>query len=147
MDGKAQHYFQIHLNLFEENWKPFEDVIPCLEAHKEYRLGIITNGDSTQQRQKLKKIGIFDYFEIVIAAGDIGVSKPNTEIFRYACSMAQEHPADRIYIGDNLETDIFPCEKIDMKGIWLNRKNEIKGQEHIRTIKILFDLPKILENM
>ncbi|MEF3351827.1 HAD family hydrolase [Paenibacillus sp. GYB006] len=137
-DVHAQEYFQIYLNRFEENWKAFDDVIPTLAALSNHRLGIITNGDSAQQRQKLEKIGIMDYFQVIVAAGDIGISKPNTEIFEYACRLAEENPADCYYVGDNMDSDIIPCEKIKMRGIWLNRKNENKS--HTRTIKRLNEL-------
>lgn len=137
-DFQAREYFQIYLNHFEENWKPFEDVIPTLAALKSHRLGIITNGDSTQQRQKLRKIGIKDYFQVIVAAGDIGISKPNVEIFEYACHLAEEEPADCYYVGDSMESDIIPCEKIKMKGIWLNRKSE--NRRHSRTIRNLNEL-------
>lgn len=135
---QAQKYFQIYLNHFEENWKPFEDVFPTLAALSSHRLGIITNGDSIQQRQKLRKIGILDYFQVIVAAGDIGISKPNLAIFEYACHLAEENPADCYYVGDSMESDIIPCEKIKMKGIWLNRKSEDKT--HSRTIKNLNEL-------
>ncbi|MGF7050323.1 putative hydrolase of the HAD superfamily [Paenibacillus sp. DS2015] len=138
-EKRAMDYFQVYLNYFEENWITFNDVIPCLNNLKEYRLGVITNGDSSQQRQKLEKIGILYNFQFVIASGDIGISKPNAEIFLHACKVVQEKPEDCFYIGDNLKTDILPCEKTGMKGIWLNRNGD-NSNSHIRTINSLKDL-------
>lgn len=140
----AMNYFQIYLKNFEDNWLLFDDVIPCLESLKNHRLGIITNGDSVQQRQKLQRLGISDSFEIVVVSGDIGVSKPNPEIFKHACKLAHVNPADCFFIGDNIEADVLSCEKINMKGIWLNRKND--ERRHRRTIRSLIELKTCMEN-
>jgi putative hydrolase of the HAD superfamily len=143
-EDKARSYFQIYLDHFEENWRVFDDVIHCLESLKGRRLGLITNGDSDQQRQKMKKVGIFDYFEIVVTAGDIGSAKPDLAIFTHACRLAETDPADCMYIGDNFETDIIPCAKLNMKGIWLDRKREGLGRPYSPTIHSLLELPAIL---
>ncbi|MBD2869063.1 HAD family hydrolase [Paenibacillus arenilitoris] len=123
-DCEAAEYFQFYLKSFEYNWRPYEDVIPCLQSLKGNRLGIITNGDLNQQKQKLERMGILEYFEVVIASGDVGVSKPNTRIFEVASEMTGQHLHAITYIGDDFSTDIAPCEKLNMRGIWLNRQNE-----------------------
>ncbi|NDI36237.1 HAD family hydrolase [Chengkuizengella sediminis] len=138
-DLKAEQYFQIYLTYFEESWKVFDDVFPCLDQLKDYRLGIITNGDAQQQIQKLKKIGVYDYFEIIISAGDLGIAKPNTEIFKIACNKANTRPSECFYVGDDLNTDILACEKVKMRGIWLNRKNQ-KVETQVSWINNLYEL-------
>lgn len=139
----AINYFQIYVNHYEDNWQIFDDAIPCLELLKDSRLGIITNGDSVQQRQKLKKIGIQDYFEVVMVSGDIGISKPHSDIFIKACELAQVNPSNCFFVGDNFEVDILGCEKVNMKGIWLNRNND---KRHTRTIKSLSELKASLDS-
>jgi len=134
---QAINYFQYYINHYEDSWRLFDDVIPSLESLKDQRLGIITNGDSVQQRQKLKKLGISEYFQVVMVSGDIGISKPNPEIFIQACKIAKVHPTECFYIGDNIEADTLACEKINMRGIWLNRKN---NESYSRTIKSLYEL-------
>lgn len=140
----ALDYFQIYLNHFEDNWHLFNDVISCLESLKDHRLGIITNGDSVQQRQKLKSLGILDYFQVIVVSGDIGVSKPNPEIFIQACKLAQVQPTECFFIGDSMEADVQACEKINMNGIWLNRKHS--GLKHKRTITSLSELKPWFES-
>jgi putative hydrolase of the HAD superfamily len=143
-EDEARRKFQIYLDHFEKNWRTFDDVLPCLESLRGRRLGLITNGDPDQQRQKMKKVGIFDYFEVVVTAGDIGSAKPDPAIFTHACRLAETDPADCTYIGDNFETDIIPCEKLNMKAIWLDRKREGIGTPYPLTIHSLMELPAIL---
>ncbi|MDY7220936.1 HAD-IA family hydrolase [Halalkalibacterium halodurans] len=74
---------------------------------KNYRLGIITNGESLLQRIKLKKLGIERYFEVVVISEEVGISKPHGVIFRKAVDMLGVQVGHSIYIGDHLYNDIY----------------------------------------
>ena len=143
-DNEAEKKFQTYLLNYENNWKLYDDVIPCLKALKGFRLGIISNGDHTQQVQKLERMGIKDYFEVIIAAGDVGIAKPDARIFEIACEKAKILPENCYYVGDDLSTDIMPCEKIGITGIWLNRNNDKTKISNIRMICGLNDLKRYL---
>src|SRR5690554_6757584 len=130
-DREAGEYFHSFLTSFENNWKPFEDVIPCLQNLKDKRLGTITNGDLIQQKLKLERMGISDHFEVIIASGDVGYSKPNRIIFEIAAEITGKNLHEIVYIGDDYTTDIEPCEMLNMRGIWLNRKNTLKFERSI----------------
>ncbi|MBE1442467.1 HAD family hydrolase [Paenibacillus sp. OAS669] len=141
-DKEASAFFDTYIYHFEQHWKPYDDVLPCLQKLSGYRLGVITNGDSCQQRMKLERMGLKDYFDVVVASGDIGVSKPDAAIFTYACQCAGEDVMKATYVGDDVRTDIVPCEKLGIYGIWLNRKNEspvVPVQREIRSLDALFD--------
>jgi len=143
-ENEASKIFEFYLESFEENWRPFDDVIPCLEKLCAKRLGVLSNGDSQQQRMKLEKLGIDGYFELVITARDIGVAKPDPDFFRIACDTAKTSPNDCIFIGDDLEVDILACQKINMRGIWLNRKDKPQIQNTVESITKLSELNNIL---
>ncbi|WP_239632008.1 HAD hydrolase-like protein [Paenibacillus sp. H1-7] len=49
-------------------------MIPYLERSEGERLGVITNGDLSEQRLKLERMGVLNYFEVIVASGDIGFS-------------------------------------------------------------------------
>ncbi|MED3646505.1 HAD-IA family hydrolase [Halalkalibacterium halodurans] len=74
---------------------------------KNYRLGIITNGESLLQRIKLKKLGIERYFEVVVISEEVGISKPHGVIFRKAVDMLGVQVGHSISIGDHLYNDIY----------------------------------------
>lgn len=139
-DEEAGACFQFYVHQFETHWQSYEDVIPCLQRLEGRRLGVITNGDARQQRRKLERIGVDAYFEIVIASGELGFSKPDPAIFRYASEQAGISLQEMIYIGDDIGTDIVPCEELGIKGIWLNREKEIPGVPVKNTISTLSDL-------
>ena len=139
-EGEADALFKQYLELYEDNWELFTDVLPCLERLASWSLGIITNGNSSQQRQKLNELGISDCFDIIIVSEDVGVSKPDPQIFRHACKTAGNKPSDCFYVGDKLETDALAASAAGLTGIWLNRnhlKAELNGIHEIHTLDAL----------
>ncbi len=143
---KANMIFNKFLPLYEENLQLYEDVIPCLEDLKKegYRLGIISNGHSEDQRKKLNKFGIKDYFSTIVISGDIGFAKPNPKIFLESIKILNVDPQDVIYIGDMIEMDIIAANKVGMKAIWINRaKREVKFDGP--SISDLTNLKEIIE--
>ncbi|MFE5321264.1 HAD family hydrolase [Paenibacillus sp. NPDC056579] len=94
----------------QSHWKPFEDVIPYLERSEGERLGVITNGDLSEQRLKLERMGVLNYFEVIVASGDIGFSKTDKRIFQAACEWTGTSVSEMIYVGDDPATDIISCE-------------------------------------
>ncbi|MFD1673727.1 HAD family hydrolase [Alicyclobacillus fodiniaquatilis] len=144
-DTEALAIFNVYLTHFQDNWRPFDDVIPCLKELEGLRLGVISNGDFDQQNSKLIKMGIRDCFELVVTAGDVGVAKPDVAIFQTACGRADVSPDNCVYIGDNYVSDILPCAQIGMKGIWLNRKGIMEHRsEDVLQIQNLSELASYL---
>jgi|ERR1035437_428059 putative hydrolase of the HAD superfamily len=120
-DAESDTLFAEYLMRYEENWTLFPDVIPCLECLKNKRIGIISNGDSAQQREKLNRTRIGRRFSVVMISGDIGCAKPAAEIFHAACKAAQEEPKHCVFIGDDFDTDAMGSRRAGMVGIWLSR--------------------------
>ena len=113
--------FARYLALYEESWSLYPDVLPCLEALSAYPLGLITNGDGNQQRQKLQRTGIAEYFTSVVISGDIGVAKPQREIFDRSAQELGISPRELLFIGDNPQTDVLGAIQAGWQCIWLNR--------------------------
>jgi len=139
-ESEADALFEQYLGLYEDNWELFPDALPCLDRLASLRLGIITNGNTRQQRQKLKELGIVDRFDIIIVSEDVGASKPEPQIFKYACKTACQKPSDCFYVGDKLEIDARAASAAGLTGIWLNRnqpKADLNGIHEIHTLDAL----------
>jgi putative hydrolase of the HAD superfamily len=120
-DAAADRRLALYLEHYRCGWCLFDDVLPCLEALRGYTLGIISNGGAARQRQKLRQTGIRHHFRAVVVSEEVGVAKPSPEIFRAACRLAGCRPADGVYVGDRLDTDVRGSGAVGMRGIWLNR--------------------------
>ena len=99
-DVEADELFCRYLADYESEWKLFPDVMECLNGLQGYRLGVISNGRSDEQRQKLKKTGIRERFEVVVVSEACGYAKPDRKIFTIACHAAGVVPKNALYICD-----------------------------------------------
>jgi putative hydrolase of the HAD superfamily len=120
-DAHADGIFTRYLSRYEENWRLFGDVEPCLQEMAGISLGIISNGDSQQQRAKLETLGIAGRFSHVIISGDIKTAKPDIGIFTAACQACGLRPDECVYVGDDFEVDARGSRRAGVRGIWLNR--------------------------
>jgi len=113
--------FRKHLAGYERNWRLYDDVLPCLHSLRNYSLGIVSNGDSKQQRQKLDCTGIAAFFTSVVISGDVGVAKPAPAVFERCITELGFSPNKVVYVGDCLETDCAGASGAGLHGVWLNR--------------------------
>ena len=125
-DDEADAIFDSYLKVYESSWELFPDVKNCLNELTGIKLGIISNGNAIQQKQKLTSLEILDRFSIIMISGDVGVSKPDIRIFHTACREAGVRPSECWHVGDDLQADVHGSISSGLNGIWLNRN----GQEH-----------------
>lgn len=87
----------------------YPDVEPALRALRDdgrFRLGLVTNGLSCLQREKLRGAGLEAWFDAVVAGGDVGSRKPAREVFDAVLGRLDSDPGDACMLGNNPETDI-----------------------------------------
>lgn len=135
--------FASYLALYEESWSLYPDVIPCLDALAAYPLGLITNGDGAQQRQKLDQMGIAERFCSVVISGDIGIAKPEREIFERSAAELGLQPSELLFIGDNPENDVYGATQAGWQAIWLNRAGA-KQEVAAHTVVDLAEIPRFV---
>ena len=75
------------------------------------------------QIHKLKLNDLLQHFDVIVISGNLGVSKPDKDIFRIACQQANSNVSDCIYVGNSYELDYLGSLNSGMKAIWLNRKS------------------------
>ena len=116
-DEFAEQLNELYLKHRFEDVVLFDDVPPTLEGLKQrYTLGIMSNGNSYPET-----LGVEKYFQFVILAQDVGIEKPDPEIFRLAIEKAGCLPDEFLYVGDSQEDDILGAKKAGVKIAWYNR--------------------------
>ena len=87
---------------------------------QKYKIGIIANQDfGTEQR--LTDFNVHQYINHVIASAEEGVAKPDLRIFQIALARADCKPEEAIMVGDRLDNDIIPANKIGMTTVWIKQ--------------------------
>lgn len=138
----------------------YEDVKPCLEQlkEKEIKTGIITDGYSISQKQKLKAVKADDYFNEIIITDDLGREywKPHPKAFELIKDRLSVEFDEMIYVGDNPEKDfyissVYPLTtiRIHRKGIYKNKryKDEVREKYHIFSLNELISLVDMLNKL
>ncbi len=121
-DERAMIVFRNYLATYEGSWQLYDDVLPCLDSLDGYRLAVVSNGDSGQQRRKLERTGIASRFESVVISGDLDVSKPHPDIFGTSLRELGVPAEEAVYVGDDLESDALGATGVGMRAVWLARE-------------------------
>ena len=105
----------------------------CLrELSKRYKIGIIAN-QNPGSRERLEKMGLLKYIDIVIASAEEGVAKPDLRIFKAALSRAACKPEEAVMVGDRIDNDIIPANKIGMTTVWI--RQGFGGYAELKTVE------------
>jgi FMN phosphatase YigB (HAD superfamily) len=117
-----------------------------------YKLGIIAN-QSKDALQLLDKFNFRDFFDIVIISSEVNINKPDPRIFQLAMNRAASSSKRYVMIGDRLDTDIGPANKLGMKTIRytnsLFRLQEPIDESEMAThvVNRLSEIPDILQKI
>ncbi len=83
-----------------------------------YRLGLVSNFYGNVAIL-CKEVGLAEAFDVILDSAQVGVSKPNPEIFQTALERLGLPPGETICVGDSFERDMIPTRELGMKTIWL----------------------------
>ena len=109
-----------------------------------YHLNLITNGFQEVQHTKLSGSGMEPYFETLTVSEEVGVKKPNPEIFHYALRKAQASAEESLVIGDEMAVDIDGARAAGINQIFFNPSGmEVEGERTFE-VKSLLEIKEIL---
>lgn len=90
---------------------------------KGFTLGLITNGDSHRQREKIKSLELAKYFaDRIIVSGDYNYAKPDPRIFKNMEAICNGQAF--IYVGDSLVNDIEGAKAAGWESIWISNHEQ-----------------------
>ena len=87
-----------------------------------YRLGVISNFYGNVGTL-CREAGLADYLEVLLDSTEVGISKPDPEIFRIAFRELKLAPDQAIFVGDSYERDVTPAQQLGVRTIWLKGPN------------------------
>ena len=98
-------------------------VLELLEALRgRVKIGVVTNGPSARQRNKLESFDIRpEDLDGLAISEDVGAAKPDPAIFRHALAGLGVAPKRVTMVGDSWENDVLGALGSGMAAVWLNR--------------------------
>lgn len=96
------------IRAFAAAGQPHPDVYDTLTTLRKrgYLIGIITNGTPRTQSLKMDHSGLRPYVDLVVLAGEEGIQKPDTRIFRLAAARLGVSPTACLFVGDHPVNDL-----------------------------------------
>jgi putative hydrolase of the HAD superfamily len=94
------------------------DVIAEVGTH--HPMGLITNGPSDIQRLKLEQAELASTFAAEVISGELGVGKPEPEVFLGLLERLGATPEASLMVGDSWERDIEGGLAAGMSAVWIS---------------------------
>jgi len=86
-----------------------------------YDLGLLTNRLNVERFHELMdQMSLWPHFDLVLASGEIGVSKPDPQIFAVALDRLGASAQESLYIGDNYWADVVGARRAGMTPVLLD---------------------------
>lgn len=103
-------------------WRFYSDVPNSLGELKEmgFVLGVISNFDPFL-RDILARLDLAQYFNLIITSSEVGILKPDPEIFRLALGRVGLDAEDSIYVGDAYYPDIVGATSAGLTPVLIDR--------------------------
>ncbi|MFK7925769.1 MAG: YjjG family noncanonical pyrimidine nucleotidase [Bacteroidia bacterium] len=115
--------------------------------HGNVKMMLITNGFQKVQRPRLERSGIEHYFESVVVSDEVGVAKPDPQIFEHSfATMGHPNKEEVLIIGDSLSSDITGGRNFGIDTCWYNPTAKVRPEQMPIThvIKTLEEIPGLL---
>ena len=151
IDAQTALMFQAVYEQKQQEIKMTESMKNLLEnLSGKMKLGIVTNGPTQHQWDKVNALGVEQWIpkEHILISGEIGIAKPDAEIFEAELGRVGLQKEDVCYVGDSFENDIAGAKGAGWKAVWYNHRGheatgDVMPDYIVRTEK---ELIVLLEN-
>ena len=92
-----------------------------------FRLGLVSNGTSATQREKLKALAVEGLFDPVVISEEVGFRKPDARIFELAIANWRVAPGSVLFVGDDPVSDIIGAKAVGMHTLRVGHEEGIQS--------------------
>ncbi|WGE58363.1 pyrimidine 5'-nucleotidase [Actinobacillus equuli] len=126
--------------------KPLNGVMAMLnQLYGKVKMGIITNGFTELQQQRLLNTDTQHFFEFVAVSEQIGAAKPDRQVFEYAFALMDEPDKTKILmVGDTLASDVLGGNNAGIDTCWFNHAGVV-NDTRIRPTYEITDIAELIE--
>ena len=114
---------------------------------KGYTLGVISNGITIKQWEKLIRLDLHHFFEEVVTSQEAGVEKPNEKIFQLALDRMGCEAERSVMIGNKFNEDIMGALNVGMSAILVNSELTDSEREYLKRKNLNVEVIKDLEEI
>jgi putative hydrolase of the HAD superfamily len=128
-------------------WQPYPDVATILPtiAERDLVVGAVSDWGRTLT-SILHAHQIAPHLDFVIASGNIGLSKPNVQLYRLALDRANVQPHEALHIGDSYYADVCGARGAGIHPVLLDRSASLPPLD-CRVVTDLLQLLSLLDDI
>lgn len=104
---------------------------------KGVKIGLISNADMIDSKY-WNKSPLSEFFDVVIFSCNVGILKPEIEIYKLAMNMLGIRSKESIFIGDGGSNELYGAKRAGMKTVFTEHL-ECKSSNEIEKIKLYAD--------
>ena len=100
----------------------YSDAKSCIEELRESgcKIGIVANQAETVIGA-LERDAIAPLIDFFGVSAIVGIEKPDSRIYELALRELASEPSQTLHIGNRLDTDVIPAQKLGMRAAWILR--------------------------
>ena len=135
---------KFHMKNYIENYLSIDEKFYDFaeKCCKKYDLILLSTDVSEWSSYITEYYGLNKYFKHKIVSGDVGIRKPNPQIYEFTLSKINKNPRECIFVDDNI-ANIITAQELGISSVLFNRFNESYSQVQVGSfdelISILFN--------
>ncbi|MBB3387036.1 MULTISPECIES: HAD family hydrolase [unclassified Rhizobium] len=117
LSGPLLNHFRLR---YPEMARPMNGAREALQTLRKVGLpcAIISNGEGGVQRKKIEVAGLADLIEFALISGEVGIRKPDRQIFEMAAERLGLLPSECVFVGDNPTADVLGALNAGMSAVY-----------------------------
>ncbi len=104
---------------------PMEKMVRSLKGN--YRLAAITNTSDLHYRYWLENYPVLGLFEAIFASHELGLCKPDPEIYRLALGKLRVKPEETVFV-DDMEENVTAARELGIHSVWFRTAEELQSE-------------------
>ena len=121
-----------HYGHYQRLRRPLAGALALLQRLKPtYKIGIVTNNRTEEQREKLRFLGMDTLVDALITSEGVGVLKPDPAIYQVALQRLAAQSSATVMVGDNWQADVVGALAVGIRPVWLNRTGAPRLLPHV----------------
>ena len=112
------------INAIYRNEKMNKELVNWIERKKDnYTISLLTNNTSSLDKVLKEKFQIEYLFDFIFNSADIGMVKPNPEIYKHALEKTKTEPKNCLFVDDS-ERNVKAAKKLGIKAVLFQNNND-----------------------
>ncbi|MHA1771883.1 MAG: HAD family hydrolase [Candidatus Thorarchaeota archaeon] len=122
LDAVADEFSRLHIEL-PVLFPGTLDLLTTLKVHG-IKMGVITNSFEGHPEIILRRLGVHEFFTVMVDGGDVHTYKPDPRPFEYALEMLEVDKSSALMVGDEYYADIVGAYNARIASVWINMHDD-----------------------